>query len=56
MGPDNIFVYKFSGDPSSSRAAERDEAARHQAEYAEEIKRFSGSVEDTCLTLYIRRW
>ena len=54
MGPDNIFIYKFSGDPSSSRGPMKEMKRRPiKPEYAEQLKRFAGSIEDTCLTLYI---
>jgi putative ABC transport system permease protein len=54
MGPDNIFIYRFSGDPSASRGSSK-EMKRHpiKPEYAEQLKRFAGSVQDTCVILYI---
>src|SRR6516162_10242420 len=54
LGPDNIFVYKFSGDPSSGRGPMKEMKRRAiKPEYAEQIKRFAGSVEDVTLTLFI---
>src|SRR5487761_2694127 len=54
LGPDNVFVYRFDGDPSSSRGPQKQMKRRPiKPEYAEQIKRFAGSVEDTTLTLYI---
>jgi putative ABC transport system permease protein len=54
LGPDNVFVYKFSGDPSAGRGPMREMKRRPiKPEYAEQLKRFAGSVQDTSLTLYI---
>src|SRR5580704_9151035 len=54
LGPDNIFVYKFSGDPNSSRGPQKEMKRRAlKPEFSEQIKRFAGSVEDTSLTLFI---
>jgi len=54
LGPDNIFVYKFSGDPSSGRGPMKEMKRRPiKPEYAAQIKRFAGSVEDTTLSLFI---
>src|SRR6202162_3486295 len=54
LGPDNIFVYKFSGDPNSGRGPMKEMKRRSlKPEYAEQIKRFAGSVEDVCLTLFV---
>ena len=54
LGPDNIFVYKFSGDPSAPRGPMKEMKRRAiKPEYAAQIKRFAGSVEDVCLTLFI---
>src|SRR5579863_532389 len=54
LGPDNIFVYKFSGDPNSGRGPQKEMKRRAiKPEYSEQIKRFAGSVEDTTLTLFI---
>jgi putative ABC transport system permease protein len=54
LGPDNVFIYKFSGDPSAARGPQREMKRRAiKPEYAEQIKRFAGSVKDTSLTLYI---
>src|ERR1035438_6669223 len=54
LGPDNIFVYRFSGDPSSNRGPQREMKRRPiKPEYAEQVKRFAGSVQDTTLTLFV---
>jgi putative ABC transport system permease protein len=54
LGPDNIFVYRFSGDPSQSRGSQKEQKRRPlRPEYAEQIRRFAGSVDDICLSLFI---
>jgi putative ABC transport system permease protein len=54
LGPDNVFIYKFSGDPNASRGPQKEQKRRAiKPEYADQIKRFAGSVEDTTLTLFI---
>ncbi len=54
LGPDNVFVYKFSGDPGSTRGPQREQKRRSlKPEYADQIKRFAGSVEDVSLSLFI---
>lgn len=54
LGPDNIFIYKYDGDPNSPRGPQKQMKRRAiKPEYAEEIKRFAGSVEDTALALFI---
>src|SRR5215469_15948404 len=54
LGPDSIFIYKFSGDPNSPRGPQREMKRRAiKPEYADQIKRFAGSVEDVTLTLFI---
>jgi putative ABC transport system permease protein len=52
MGPDNIFVYKTSGDPSQEPPKERKRRPM-KPEYAEFIRRWSSSVDDVGLQLYI---
>ena len=52
LGPDNIFVYKTSGDPSQEPPKERKRRPM-QPEYAEVIRRWSSSVADVGLQLYI---
>ena len=54
LGPDNIFVYKTSGDPNQTQAPEKERRRRAiRPEYAEVIKRWCSSVEDTGIELYI---
>ncbi len=54
LGPDNIFLYKTSGDPNRSRPPEK-EAKRKpiRPEYADVIRRWSTSVADVGLSLFI---
>jgi putative ABC transport system permease protein len=52
LGPDNIFLYKTSGDPGSEPPKERKRRAL-EPEYAEIIKRWCASVEDVGLELFI---
>ncbi len=54
LGPDNIFLYKTSGDPQRSRPSEK-EAKRKpiRPEFADIIKRWSTSVEDVGISLFI---
>jgi putative ABC transport system permease protein len=54
LGPDNIFVYKTSGDPSSPMPPPK-EAKRKPIvpEYAEIIQRFCPSVQETMVSIFI---
>jgi putative ABC transport system permease protein len=54
LGPDNIFLFKTSGDPARGRAPEK-EARRRPIlpEYAEIIRRWTRSVEDAGVQLFI---
>jgi putative ABC transport system permease protein len=54
MGPDNIFLFKTSGDPNRTRVSDR-EARRRPIlpEYAEVIRRWTGTVEDVGIELFI---
>jgi len=54
MGPDNIFVYKISGDPNNLFPPPKEERRKPiRPEYAEIIRRTCPSVEDTAITLFI---
>jgi putative ABC transport system permease protein len=54
LGPDNIFVYRTSGDPSQDSQNPKEKKRRPlKPEYADSIKRWSSSVADTGLVLYI---
>ncbi|HWB99712.1 MAG TPA: ABC transporter permease [Bryobacteraceae bacterium] len=53
LGPDNIFVYKISGDPNG-RGSEKERKRRPiKPEYAEDLKRWCPAIEDTGIELYI---
>ncbi|MCC6862175.1 MAG: ABC transporter permease [Bryobacterales bacterium] len=54
FGPDNIFVFKTSGDPNRTQIPEK-EARRKPIlpEYADIIKRWSLAVDDTGVQIYI---
>src|SRR5712692_4361559 len=52
LGPDNVFVFKTSGNPDFEPPKERKRRAM-KPEYAEQIKRWCSSVEDVALALYI---
>ena len=52
LGPDNIFLYKTSGDPSMEPPKERKRRPM-KAEYVEFIRRWTSSVEDIGTELYI---
>ena len=54
MGPDNIFLYKTSGDPSQdSRIPKERQRRAFKPEYADSLKRFCTSVEDVGLELLL---
>ena len=54
LGPDNVFVYKTSGDPSSDFTSIKERKRKPiRKEYADIIARTSSYVEDIGLTLYI---
>ncbi|MDQ6706216.1 MAG: ABC transporter permease, partial [Acidobacteriota bacterium] len=53
LGPDNVFIYKTSGDPHG-RGSEKERKRRAiLPEYAEAIRRSASSVEDVGITLFI---
>src|SRR5947199_7394475 len=52
LGPDNVFLFKTSGDPSQEPLKERKRRPM-KPEYAEVIRRWSSSVADVGLQLYI---
>src|SRR6266545_1409857 len=54
LGPDNVFLFRTSGDPNNSRPSEKE--ARRRAmlpEYADVIRRWCTSVEDVGMELLI---
>ncbi|MDQ1471119.1 MAG: putative transport system permease protein [Bryobacterales bacterium] len=54
LGPDNIFIYKTSGDPNSNFASPKERKRRAiKKEYADTIKRYATNVEEISLALFI---
>jgi putative ABC transport system permease protein len=53
LGPDNVFVYKTSGDPSMDASPKERKRRALKPEFAEFIRRWSMSVEDVGLELYL---
>ena len=54
LGPDNIFLYRTSGDPSQDNRIPKEAKRRPlKPEYAEYIQRWCESVEDVGLQLLI---
>ena len=53
LGPDNIFVFKSSGDPNMDPPLKERKRRAMKPEYADYIKRWCSSVEDAGLVLYI---
>jgi putative ABC transport system permease protein len=53
LGPDNIFLYKSSGDPNMNPSPKERKRRAMKPEYAEYLKRWCGSVLDVGLVLYI---
>jgi putative ABC transport system permease protein len=54
LGPDNIFVFKTTGDPSQPRPNPKEAKRRPlKAEYADSIRRWCTSVQEVGLNLFI---
>ena len=53
LGPDNIFLFKSSGDPNMNPSPKERKRRAMKPEYAEYLKRWCSSVEDAGLVLYI---
>jgi putative ABC transport system permease protein len=54
LGPDNVFIYKTSGDPSSEFASTKERKRRPlRKEYADVIGRTAANVEEIGLALFI---
>jgi putative ABC transport system permease protein len=54
LGPDNIFVYRTSGDPSQDSQIPKEKKRRPlKPEYAEYVKHWCSDVADTGLVLYV---
>ena len=56
FGPDNIFLSRFSGDPSQGGSRQEQKRRPVKKEYAEVIERLCPSVLDTSMQLYIPRF
>src|SRR5438552_13187271 len=52
LGPDNVFLFKTSGDPSQEPLKERTRRPM-KPEYADMIRRWCSTVQDLGLVLYI---
>ena len=54
LGPDNMFLFKTSGDPSGQFAPPKERRRRPiEKEYADSIRRLAGNVEDVSVQLFI---
>ena len=53
LGPDNVFVYKSSGDPSMDPPPKERKRRAIKPEWAEYVRRWCMSVEDVGLELYL---
>jgi len=54
LGPDNVFLFKTSGDPNQTFEVPKERKRRPiKPEYADVIRRFSRTVEDEGVTLYV---
>src|SRR5580658_5492008 len=53
LGPDNVFLYKSSGDPSMDASPKERKRRALKPEFAESIRRWCMSVEDVGLELYL---
>src|SRR5258708_5520293 len=54
LGPDNVFVYKTSGDPNSTFAPPKERKRRAiRKEYADTIQRYASSVQEIALAMFI---
>jgi len=53
LGPDNIFLFKSSGDPNMDPPLKERKRRAMKPEYADYLKRWCSSLEDVGLVLYI---
>jgi putative ABC transport system permease protein len=54
LGPDNVFIYKTSGDPNQLGESPKERKRRPiKKEYADLIKRYAGTVQDVSVSLFI---
>jgi putative ABC transport system permease protein len=57
LGPDNIFIARYSGDPSSPRVPQKEARRRPiRPEYAALLKRWSTSLEDVGLSMFVQQF
>jgi putative ABC transport system permease protein len=54
LGPDNVFIYKTSGDPNQFQEPTKERKRRQiKKEYADLIKHYAGTVQDVSVALFI---
>jgi putative ABC transport system permease protein len=54
LGPDNIFVYRFGGDPGQMRGSDKEMRRRPmREEYANLIRQWAVNLEDVSVSLFI---
>ncbi len=53
LGPDNVFIYKTSGDPNRNGPEKERKRRAIRPEYADSVRRSATSVEDVGLSLFI---
>ena len=54
LGPDNIFVYKTSGDPNQFQESPKERKRRQiKKEYGDLIQRYAGTVQQVAISLFI---
>src|SRR5882672_6096291 len=54
LGPDNIFVYKTSGDPNANFASPKERKRRPiKKEYADTIKRYATDLQEISMALFV---
>ncbi len=53
LGPDNVFIFKTSGDPNRNGPEKERKRRAIRPEYAEALRRSASSVEDIGLSLFI---
>src|SRR3954463_13175263 len=54
LGPDNVFIYKTSGDPNNNFAPPKERKRRAiKKQYADVIQRYAGNVQEIALAIFI---
>jgi putative ABC transport system permease protein len=53
MGPDNVFLYKTSGDPNMPASPKEAKRRALKPEYADDIRRWCATLDDVGLQVYI---